>query len=276
MEGFLNGFLMMIDKKKTDCSLDWFTILGVPICATNMQKTVKVLSHWAAEQSYKKVFVRDVSALMITQKNQHYYQAHFDADIVTPDGMPLVWLGKLRGKNIDRVCGPDLLPAVCANSIASGQSHYFYGGTSNVADTLAEKLSAQFPGLKVAGVYSPPFRDIDHTFELTPEVCRELDEIRASGADYVWVGLSSPKQDFFISKAAQYVGRGVFLAVGAAFDFHAGKIKRAPKWMQKIGLEGVYRLIQEPRRLWRRYLVLVPKFILLLIWEGLRRNDVRE
>lgn len=244
-------------------------VLGVRISVLDMGLAVERLIGWSQEARHRTVFVRDVAALMLAVGDPAYRRAHDRADIVTPDGMPLVWLGRLRGLPISRVCGPDLLPEVCRASLQRGQSHYFYGGPPGAAEALALKFSALFPGLRVAGTFSPPMREIDADFELTEEIRSELDTIRESGADFVWVGLSSPKQDFFIMRAAPYVGRGVFLAVGAAFDFHSGRVKRAPLWMQKSGLEWLSRLIHEPRRLWRRYLVLAPKFVWLVALEGL-------
>lgn len=242
-------------------------VLGVPISVVDMGGAVATIMKWASQPRPRTVFVRDVASLMLAVKSPRYRQAHEQADLITPDGTPLVWVGRSKGHDMGRVCGPDLLPEICRKSLETGQSHYFYGGQPGVASELANRLENRFPGLCIVGTYGPPMRDIGPDFELTDEVRTELDFIKASGADFIWVGLSSPKQDYFIMKAAPYVGRGVFLAVGAAFDFHSGRVKRAPLWMQKFGLEWLHRLKSEPRRLWRRYLVLVPTFVWLLAWE---------
>jgi N-acetylglucosaminyldiphosphoundecaprenol N-acetyl-beta-D-mannosaminyltransferase len=242
-------------------------ILGVPVSILDMPRAVTTIISWAKQDAPRTVFARDVAALMLAVNSPSYRQAHERADLVTPDGTPLVWIGRLRGYAMGRVCGPDLLSEICREGLQTGQGHYFYGGRQGVAQELGNQLKKRFPGLRVVGTYSPPMREIGPDFRLTDEIRAELDAIKSSGADFVWVGLSSPKQDYFIMKAARYVGRGVFLAVGAAFDFHSGRVKRAPRWMQKIGLEWMHRLISEPRRLWRRYLVLMPRFLWLLALE---------
>jgi N-acetylglucosaminyldiphosphoundecaprenol N-acetyl-beta-D-mannosaminyltransferase len=183
--------------------------------------------------------------------------------MVVPDGTPLVWIGRWRGygRRIGRVAGADLVDAVCAASVSGGLTHYFYGGKPGVAAEMARRLSERHPGLLVAGVFSPPMREIGPDLCITDDMRAELDAIRRSGADFIWIGLSSPKQDYLAIQAAPLVGRGVFFAVGAAFDFHSGAVRRAPGWMRNNGLEWLHRLWSEPRRLWRRYLVLVPQFV---------------
>jgi N-acetylglucosaminyldiphosphoundecaprenol N-acetyl-beta-D-mannosaminyltransferase len=182
--------------------------------------------------------------------------------------MPLVWLGKWKSQTkVSRVYGPDLMLALCQLSIKPGFSHYFYGGAPGVPELLAEKLQQQFPGLKVAGVCSPPFQT------LTPAEDRRLiDQINQSGADIVWVGLGTPKQDLWMSEHRQQLSASVLIGVGAAFDFHTGRIPQAPAWMQQIGLEWLFRLWQEPKRLWYRYLVYNPLFIILVLLQSIGRR----
>ena len=242
-------------------------ILGVPVSVLNMSDTKEKILQWACGGAPKTVFVRDVAALMLAVRDSEYCDAHENADLVTPDGMPIVWYGRLLGHKMERVCGPDLLPEICSAGTSVGCRHFFYGGQAGVADELVHRLKTKIPDLNVVGTFSPPFRDIDSSFTLTDEIRAELDFIKESKANIIWVGLSSPKQDFFIRAAAPYIGSGVFLAVGAAFDFHSGNIRRAPNWMRLRGLEGVYRLLQEPRRLWRRYLLLAPYFLWLVLLE---------
>jgi len=178
-----------------------------------------------------------------------------------PDGMPLVWVGRRRGHDIGRVAGADLVDAVCRASLATGQSHFFYGGRPGVADEMAARLAARHAGLRVAGTLAPPMREIGSGHVFDADGRAELDAIRDASPDFVWVGISSPKQEWWMSRAAPLIGRGVFFGVGAAFDFHSGAIRRAPKWMQRSGLEWLHRLGSEPRRLWKRYLVLGPRFV---------------
>ena len=145
------------------------------------------------------------------------------------------------------------MDAVCKASLLTGQSHFFYGGKPGVAQTMTEVLSVRYPGLRVAGMCSPPWLNIGPDFRLLGACREDLEAIRASNADIIWVGISSPKQEYWIAKAARAVDRGVFIGVGAAFDFHSGNVRRAPLWMRNNGLEWFHRLINEPRRLWRRY-----------------------
>jgi N-acetylglucosaminyldiphosphoundecaprenol N-acetyl-beta-D-mannosaminyltransferase len=253
----------------SDAAVARFFVLGIPISVLTMERCVSTMTAWAKEGRPKTVFVRDTSSLVSAAEEPRLHALHQGADLVTPDGMPLVWTGRLRGHALQRVAGPDLLPAVCRESVALGLRHYFYGGCAGVAQEVAANLSRRYPGLEIAGSFSPPMREIGPDFRLTDEICQELAAIRDSGADFVWVGLSSPKQEYFITTAAPHIGRGVFVGIGAAFDFHSGRMRRAPVWMQRSGLECLHRLLCEPRRLWRRYLINAPKFLWLLAREGL-------
>ena len=178
--------------------------------------------------------------------------------LTTPDGMPLVWLGRWHGhRSVTRVYGPDLMNVVCDAGRATGLTHFFYGGVPGVAEQLRERMTSRFPGLQVVGTYTPPFRP------LTPE---ELDALRADLAakmpDIVWVGLSTPKQERFMAEHWPALDCGLMIGVGAAFDFHSGRMRQAPRWMQRSGLEWFFRLCTEPRRLGRRYLIYNPLFLL--------------
>lgn len=192
-----------------------------------------------------------------------------EAAWVTPDGMPVVWaLRALGAKSVGRVYGPDLMLALSAHAARAGQAHFYLGGAAGVAETLARTLQARFPGLRVAGVYCPPFR------ELSPaEEAAMLERINESGAHVVWVGLGSPKQDLWLARYRGRLHPPLLIGVGAAFDFFTGRQQQAPRWMQASGLEWMYRLWKEPRRLWRRYLIYNPKFIMAfwLQWLGMKR-----
>jgi N-acetylglucosaminyldiphosphoundecaprenol N-acetyl-beta-D-mannosaminyltransferase len=176
-------------------------------------------------------------------------------------------MGRLRGHRVERVYGPDVMLAACERGQALGHSHFFYGGVDGVAEQLAARLRARFPALRVAGSYAPPFRP------LTDDEEREIAaRINSSGADIVWVGLGTPKQDYWVARFRPLLEAPVLIAVGAAFDFHAGRVRQAPRWMQRSGLEWLFRLSQDPQRLWRRYLVGNPRFVYLVAQQLLRRS----
>lgn len=193
-----------------------------------------------------------------------------DGEIVTSDGMPLVWLLRLMGYRAERVYGPDVLLAMADRAREPGRSHYFYGGGAGIAERLVERLSAQYPGLRVAGFETPPFRPLTEE-ERVEMVAR----INASGADYVWVGLGTPKQDFWLAENRAELQPAVLFAVGAAFDFLSGAKPRAPRLMQRTGTEWLFRLVTEPGRLWRRYLVGNARFARLVIRDAASRRRLR-
>lgn len=187
-------------------------------------------------------------------------RAALASGLVEPDGMPLVWLGRRAGVPVERVCGPDFMPALIAAGAPLGRRHFFYGGAPGVAERLAERFGARHPQLQVVGVHSPPFR------ELTADEDRaEVELINDTRPDYVWVGLGAPKQDLWVASHRDALTAPVLLAVGAAFDFHAASRRRAPAWMQRSGLEWVYRLMREPRRLAGRYTRVNARFVRLLL-----------
>lgn len=185
-------------------------------------------------------------------------RAALNANLVTPDGMPVVWALRLLGVKAERVYGPDLMAAICQQSIEKGWRHYFYGGADGVPDLLAAALAERYKGLRVVGAESPPFRALDAV-----EQREMVERLNGSEADIVWVGLGSPKQDIWLATNREALSAPVLIAVGAAFDFYAGRVQQAPRWMQRNGLEWVFRLFQEPGRLWRRYLIYNPWFV----WE---------
>jgi N-acetylglucosaminyldiphosphoundecaprenol N-acetyl-beta-D-mannosaminyltransferase len=222
-----------------------------------MSMAVQQVESWIDRREHNYVCITGVHGVMESQRDPRLKQIHNDAGMVTPDGMPMVWINRLRGNgHVSRVYGPDLMLDVCARSIETGWKHFFYGGASGVAERLAMKLQERFPGLRVAGTCCPPFRamtaDEDHA---------AVEQINASGADIVWVGLSTPKQEYWMSEHIGRITAPVIVGVGAAFDFHAGLKSQAPRWMQKCGLEWFYRLCTEPKRLWKRYLINNPLFV---------------
>jgi N-acetylglucosaminyldiphosphoundecaprenol N-acetyl-beta-D-mannosaminyltransferase len=244
-------------------------VLGVHVSAVNMSMAVQTIESWIDRREHQYVCITGVHGVMESQRDLRLKQIHNAAGMATPDGMPMVWINRLRGNgHVSRVYGPDLMLEVCRRSVDTGWKHYFYGGAPGVADKLADRLLERFPTLQVVGKHCPPFR------ALTPEEDREvISAINASGADIVWVGLSTPKQEYWMSGHIGRVGAPVMIGVGAAFDFHAGLKSQAPKWMQKSGFEWLYRLCTEPKRLWKRYLVNNPLFVwnISLQMLGLRR-----
>jgi N-acetylglucosaminyldiphosphoundecaprenol N-acetyl-beta-D-mannosaminyltransferase len=184
--------------------------------------------------------------------------------MTVPDGMAIVWILKLKGhRHVRRVYGPDLLKAACKYGLEKGYRHYFYGGASGVTEKLVQKIRTDFPSLQIAGTFTPPFRPL--TTEEDEEV---IHQINKAEADIVWVGLGSPKQEFWMQTHLGRLHVPVMVGVGAAFDFLSGSKPQAPLWMQRNGFEWMFRFFNEPKRLWPRYSQ-YPKFILLVLSEFL-------
>jgi N-acetylglucosaminyldiphosphoundecaprenol N-acetyl-beta-D-mannosaminyltransferase len=240
-------------------------ILGVRVSPLTMRQTLDAVDHWIADRRPHYVCVTSVHGVMESQRDEDLRRIHNEAGLVTPDGMPLVWVSRLRGfHHVERVYGPDLLLALCRHSIRTGYRHFFYGGRPGVPERLVANLRRRFPGLRVAGTYAPPFRP------LTPEEDKRIVRIvNDANPDIVWVGLSTPKQERWMAAHVGRVRAPVLIGVGAAFDFHAGLKKQAPPWMRRSGLEWSFRLLMEPRRLWSRYLVNGPLFLSLLFLQAL-------
>jgi N-acetylglucosaminyldiphosphoundecaprenol N-acetyl-beta-D-mannosaminyltransferase len=235
-------------------------VLGVGISAIDPADALGEVTRWIDNGIQHYVCVTGVHGVMESQGDAELLRIHNESGLTTPDGMPMVWAAKLAGaKNTQRVYGPDLMLAVCERAAQRDWSCFLYGATDAVLDQLRANLSDRYPGLKIVGTHSPPFRP------LTPEeddaVVRE---INASGAQIVWVGLSTPKQERWMASHIGRVNASALFGVGAAFDIHAGNLKQAPRWMQRAGLEWLFRLASEPRRLWRRYAVNNPRFVLAI------------
>ncbi len=235
-----------------------FAVLGIPISVTTIDQSQSRITAWSGDNIGRFVCVREVASLMASINDPNLTALHFDAAMVLPDGMPLVWIGKRRGLPVERTCGPDLMQAVLAASPQTGLKHYLYGGKPGVAEMLGQRFTQKYPGLQIVGTECPPFRPLTR-----PEILQVRARIRRSGADVVWVGISSPKQDVWMHDNYRHLTQ-TLIGVGAAFDFHSGTVKRAPVWMRNSGLEWLHRLVSEPRRLWRRYLILGPRFVFLV------------
>ena len=244
-------------------------VLGVQVSAINLGQALDVVDHWITTGSANYVCVTGVHGVMESRRDERLRNIHNAAGLVTPDGMPLVWWTRACGwSHVGRVYGPDLLLACCERSITTGYRHFFYGGAEGVADLLARRLSRRFPGLIVAGTYTPPFRP------LTPDEDEQVVAyINEAAPDIVWVGLSTPKQEYWMAEHFNRLAAPVLIGVGAAFDFHSGLKRQAPRWMQQSGIEWLFRLASEPRRLWKRYLQNNPAFVWLAfeeIWRTAR------
>ncbi len=232
-------------------------IMGVGVSAIDMALALETIDRWIAQREQHYVCVTGVHGVMESQRDEALRRIHNRAGLVTPDGMPLVWLSRLHGlRHVERVCGRDLVLACCARSVSTGYRHFFYGGGEGVAGRLAARLQRRFPGLAIAGTYMPPFRPPGAT-----EDEAVLTQINDAGPDILWVGLSTPKQERWMDAHVSRLHAPVLIGVGAAFDFVAGLKKQAPRWMQWSGLEWLFRLASEPRRLWRRYLRNNPAFL---------------
>lgn len=251
-----------------------FRVLGVQVSAIDMAEAlarIDVLTRQKRRAEAAYVCVRDVNGVIESQRDPRLMAIHEKAAMVTPDGMPMVWLGKRAGfDHIERVYGPDLMLAVCGISAARGYRHFLYGGGEGVAELLQRRLESRFSGLAIVGTHTPPFRPLTEAEKQAAAAA-----IMASGADIVWVGLGSPKQEHWMAEMAPRLPGKVLIGVGAAFDFHAGLKRQAPRWIQRIGMEWAFRLATEPRRLWRRYLINNTLFVLMLVAEALRGDRAR-
>ena len=242
-------------------------ILGVAVSAINMGDAIAAIEQWIEQRTPHYVCIRDVHGVIASRKDPRLRDIHDQAGLVTPDGMPLVWLSHWLGaKRVERVYGPDLMRAISARSPGRGYRHFYFGGAPGVADRLAAALVAANPGLNVVGTLCPPFRP------LTPEEDAEvIAQINAAAPDIVWVGLGTPKQEYWMASHVRLINASVLIGVGAAFDFLAGTKRQAPAWMQRNGLEWLFRLCSEPRRFWWRYAHIVPRFLILATGELVRR-----
>jgi N-acetylglucosaminyldiphosphoundecaprenol N-acetyl-beta-D-mannosaminyltransferase len=233
-------------------------VLGVGISAVDMATAVDEITAWIERREQHYVCVTGVHGVMESQRDGELLRIHNASGLTTPDGMPLVWAGRRAGATwMRRVYGPDLMLALAERAAERGWRSFFYGGRDGVPDRLVDNLGRRFPGFSAVGCYSPPFRALT-----VDEDSAIVERINAAAPDLVWVGLSTPKQERWMDAHVGRLGATVLLGVGAAFDIHAGTLAQAPHWMQANGLEWLYRVIREPRRLWRRYVSIVPRFML--------------
>jgi N-acetylglucosaminyldiphosphoundecaprenol N-acetyl-beta-D-mannosaminyltransferase len=232
-------------------------VLGVGISVLNLDTTMAAVASALAERRKGYVCVTGVHGVSEAQHDPEFRRILNRSFLNTPDGMPMVWMGHLRGhRQMGRVYGPDLMERVFDFTRESGHTHFFYGGAPGVAEELKVKMEARFPGARVVGTFTPPFRPLDS---------KEIEElqrtIKTLQPDMIWVGLSTPKQERFMAEFGPQLDVTLMFGVGAAFDFFAGRVKQAPRWMQRSGLEWLFRFGCEPRRLWKRYLKNNPLFV---------------
>ena len=246
-------------------------VLGVGISVINPQTALAAIAESIGQRRKGYICVTGVHGVMEAQADEALRRVLNQAFLCTPDGMPMVWVGKLRGhRTMRRVYGPDLILAVCAWSEKHPCRHFFFGGVPGAAEQLRDKLKARFPGLQVVGCYTPPFRPLN-----TDEKMQLQKMVHAAQPDIMWIGLSTPKQERFMAEFSPRLEVTLMIGVGAAFDFHAGLVKQAPRWMQQSGLEWFYRLCREPRRLAGRYLRNNPLFLLKIVGQFLGLKKYR-
>jgi N-acetylglucosaminyldiphosphoundecaprenol N-acetyl-beta-D-mannosaminyltransferase len=226
-------------------------VLGVGVHAIDLPRAAGIIENAIREGRKGYVCTTGVHGVMEAQRDPQFRKTLNRALLVVPDGMPTVWIGRMQGYTaMKRVFGPDLMLEVCRRSARNGIRHFLFGGNPGIANELAEALRRRFPGIKVVGTFTPPFRVLEQSEQLALEK-----QLETAQPDIVWVGLSTPKQEKFMADNIQRLACKIMIGVGAAFDIHTGHVKDAPNWVKGAGLQWAHRLCQEPRRLWKRYLV---------------------
>jgi len=244
-------------------------ILGVPIALTDYSGAMDVMDDMVDRRHRGWVCAAAVHSVMVARSDPMMREALRDAVITVPDGMPIVWAANALGEELpNRVYGPELMRRSCDRSVERGHRVWLYGGRDQGALVqLALTLRQKHPGIQIVGGYSPPFRPLSEDEDAA--VAKQINDARA---DVVWVGIGVPKQEKWMVRMRERLDAPVLCAVGAAFDFHAGRVSQAPRWMQERGLEWTYRIAQEPRRLLPRYLVTNPRFMLCFARQWMRER----
>ena len=247
----------MIEPPAAAPAIPRFNVLGVSVSAMNLRIATDAILEAARARRKGYICVTGVHGVTEAQNDEAFRRILNGSFLNTTDGMPLVWLGRhFVGGNVERVYGPDLMLELFAATQTVPFRHFFYGGAPGVAEELKAKLEARFPGVQIAGTYTPPFRPLNDG-----EKEELAAQIRAAQPDLMWVGLSTPKQERFMAEYLPQLDATLMAGVGAAFDFHSGRVRQAPRWIQRSGFEWLYRMCCEPRRLARRYLVNNPLFL---------------
>jgi N-acetylglucosaminyldiphosphoundecaprenol N-acetyl-beta-D-mannosaminyltransferase len=247
-----------------------FQVLDTPIGLVTMPQAIHTVAQWLKEEGRcRLVTFANVHMVVEARRKPEFCEILRQTDLNCPDGSPLSWIGTaLHGSRVSQVAGPDFMPLFCEQTAGQGHRHFLYGGADGVAEKTARELIRRYPGIQIAGHYTPPFRQL--TKQEDEQVCRQINNSRA---DIIWVCLGCPKQEMWIVEHRDLLNAKIILAVGQAFDILAGVRPRAPRLFRKLGMEWAYRLIQEPGRLWKRYLV---SNVLFVIWmlQRLFHNEI--
>lgn len=251
-------------KKQDNKLFETCNIMGVNIAVTDLDRCVKLVSDNIENWRGKYICVSNVHTTVTSHSDESYRNIQNSAVMALPDGGPLSAVSRKMGyKDARRVTGPDLMQTMLKEGAKNKFKHYFYGSTNETLEMLANKLKECYPEAQVVGMYSPPFRELKADED--DEIIRQINEAKP---DFVWVGLGAPKQEIWMANHEDKI-KAIMIGVGAAFDFEVGNIKRAPMWMQKCSLEWLYRLMQDPKRLFKRYFVTNTKFIFWRMTHGI-------
>lgn len=245
---------------------DFYVFDSVGVCATTKEQFVEEVFNLPTEPVSASVVLVGVPAVIAAKENQEIAQVYNKASLAAIDGMPIVKMGRKLGFKCERCAAPDIMGPVFEKSIEQGKTHFFYGATDETLKKLKANLEKKYPGIKIVGMYSPPFRP------LTEEEDRYVvDMINDAKPDFLWVGIGAPKQEIWIMDHAEKIKKCVMLGVGAGFNFFAGTLDKAPKWMEDYSLEWLFRLIKEPKRLWKRYIIGGFKFLYYLFVQNIKK-----
>lgn len=232
-------------------------VLGVDVDAVDMEGALQRVTVALEGPSKGYVCVAGVHGVMEAQRSPQLLNIYAASEMTIPDGMPLAWVGRIQGHHaMQRVTGPDLMLEIFRRKEFAHVTHFFYGGREGIADELRDKLTAQFPSTQIVGTYTPPFRDLSSS-----EASALIETIATLKPDIIWVGISTPKQEIFMARYLPLLDAKLMFGVGAAFDFHTGQIRDCSDWIKRAGLQWLHRLLQDPRRLWKRYLRNNPAFV---------------
>jgi len=246
-----------------------FDVLGVRVDVVQIADVIHHMQHWIdAKGPCRWIAVTGMHGVMVAQDDAGFRNTLQAADLVVPDGISLVWLGRMRGRKLQRrVYGPDLIQGFFGDPIATGTRHFLYGGGPGVAESLASVLKDRYPSVQIVGTITPPFRLLN-----AEEEDDVVAQINAAAPDVVWVGLSTPKQELWMQHFRNRLRAPVLVGVGAAFDFISGRVRQAPRWLREAGLEWLWRLVHEPRRLWRRTVLMGPRFVVRSVAQVLKES----
>lgn len=245
--------------------LSTFNVLGIEFFSGSYKKVIETISFWIERNEKRYICVTSVHGVVESQRNKDLFKIHRQAGMVVPDGMPIVWMGKLMGfSHTRRIYGPDLFLHMCEEVEKRRYRVFFYGTTKKTLVKLRKALLNQYPRLKIGGILAPPFRKLKD--EEIRTVRKKIDKVKPQ---LIFIGLSTPKQEFWMQENIKHLNANVLIGVGAAFDFIAGIKLQAPRWIQNSGFEWLYRLAQEPRRLWGRYSTIIPLFFYFLVKDKL-------